>query len=92
MKNKLATKRMTQLTDICLQLPATMREEKGDHAAFLVGKRTFLYYLNDHHGDGIVALCCKVLPGEAAALVAASPDRYSLTHLPGTNGVDRSAP
>jgi hypothetical protein len=86
MKNDLTAKRFARLADICLQLPVTAREDKGDHAAFLVRKKIFLYYLNDHHGDDIVALCCKVFPGEAAALVAASPDRYYLPAYLGARG------
>lgn len=86
MKNDLIAKRFVRLADICLQLPATVREDKGDHAAFLVGKKIFLYYLNDHHGDGIIAICCRVLAGEAAALVKASPDRYYLPAYLGPRG------
>ena len=32
--------------------------------------------LNDHHGDRIVALNCKVLPGDNTALVSAQPARF----------------
>jgi predicted DNA-binding protein (MmcQ/YjbR family) len=52
----------------------------------LVRKKTFAYYLDDHHGDGIVALSCKVLPHENAALVAASPARFYLPAYIGPRG------
>jgi predicted DNA-binding protein (MmcQ/YjbR family) len=32
--------------------------------------------LNNHHGDGIVAVACKVLPGDNAALVKAQPEKF----------------
>jgi hypothetical protein len=49
----------------------------GDqHLAFRVRNKTFAWYLEDHHGDGRVALCCKAAPGEQQALVAADPVRY----------------
>ena len=70
--------RLHKLTDICLALPETTREDKGSHAAFLVRKKTFAYYLNDHHGDGIISVCCKVLPGENTFLVESGPRRFYL--------------
>jgi hypothetical protein len=29
------------------------------HLAFRINKKTFAYYLFDHHGDGRIAFCCK---------------------------------
>jgi predicted DNA-binding protein (MmcQ/YjbR family) len=70
--------RLARLTKICLALPETARELKGrnQHAAFLARKRVFAYFLNDHHGDGIVSVCCKALPGDNALLIAAQPGRF----------------
>ena len=65
-----------RLATICDALPESVREDSGRHAAFRVRKRTFAYYLDDHHGDGIVGLTCKVAPGESEALVESAPDRY----------------
>jgi phosphoribosylglycinamide formyltransferase-1 len=70
--------RLSRLTGICLALPQTTRECHGSHAAFHVGKKIFAYFLNDHHGDGIIAVTCKVLTGDNAALVAADPKRFYL--------------
>jgi len=75
-----------RLTKICLALPEATRQDSGRHAAFLVRKRTFAYYLDDHHGDGIVAVTCKVLPGENAALAAAQPSRFYLPAYIGPRG------
>jgi hypothetical protein len=64
-----------RLIAICRALPEVTAG--GDqHVAFQVRGRTFAYYLEDHHGDGRVALCCKAAPGEQQALVAADPARY----------------
>jgi hypothetical protein len=79
-------RRLARLTKICLALPEATRQDSGRHAAFLVRKRTFAYYLDDHHGDGIVAVTCKVLPGENAALAAAQPSRYYLPAYIGPRG------
>ena len=60
---------------ICGALPEVTAS--GDqHVAFRVRGRTFAWYLEDHHGDGRVALCCKAALGEQQALVAADPARY----------------
>ncbi|HUK90710.1 MAG TPA: MmcQ/YjbR family DNA-binding protein, partial [Blastocatellia bacterium] len=56
------------------------------HAAFLVRKKTFVYFLNDHHGDGIVGVTCKVMPGDNTALIAAQPDRFYLPAYIGSRG------
>jgi hypothetical protein len=78
--------RLDTLTKICLALPETRREDKGSHAAFLVGKRTFAYYLNDHHCDNIISVCCKVLPGENSFLVESAPHRFYLPAYIGSRG------
>jgi predicted DNA-binding protein (MmcQ/YjbR family) len=58
----------------------------GDHAGFLVRKKTFAYFLNNHHGDGIVAVTGKVLSGDNKALVAAQPGRFYLPAYIGPKG------
>jgi hypothetical protein len=68
--------RLVRLTTICLALPEASRECHGQHASFLVRKKTFTYFLNDHHGDGIVAVNCKVQTGDNSALSKAQPERF----------------
>jgi predicted DNA-binding protein (MmcQ/YjbR family) len=48
------------------------------HAGFHVRKKTFACFLRNHHGDGIVSVACKALPGENTALAAAQSDRFYL--------------
>jgi hypothetical protein len=78
--------RLVRLTKICLALPEVTRECSGSHAGFYVRKKTFAYFLNDHHGDGIVAVACKALPGENTALAAAQPSRFYLPAYVGPRG------
>jgi hypothetical protein len=73
-----AEMRLARLTEIALSLPETKRQIYGSHAQFLVRKRTFAYFLDNHHGDGIVAVTCKVLPGDNKALAEAQPARFYL--------------
>jgi hypothetical protein len=78
--------RLRTLTDICLALPEARREDKATHAAFLVRKKTFAYYLNDHHGDNIISVSCKVLPGENQFLAQSDPGRFYLPAYIGSRG------
>lgn len=68
--------RLERLSEICLALPESSREDSGRHAVFRVRKRTFAYWLDDHHGDGIVGAVCKAHMGEGEALVSADPERF----------------
>jgi hypothetical protein len=77
--------RLARLIDICGALPEV--EASGDqHVAFKVRKRTFAYYQDDHHQDGIVSLCCKSTQDRQAELVERSPDRYFVPDYVGHKG------
>src|SRR3984893_11066589 len=79
-------RRLVRLTKICLSMPETTRQLQGSHASFQVRKRIFAYFLNNHHGDGIVAVTAKVLPGDNKALAAAQPARFYLPAYIGPRG------
>jgi predicted DNA-binding protein (MmcQ/YjbR family) len=79
-------RRLARLSKICLALPEATRTDMGRHAAFLVRKKIFAYFMNDHHGDGIVSVACKALPGENASLAAAQRDRFYLPSYIGPRG------
>jgi len=78
--------RLSRLTNIALTFPETTRQIYGSHAQFLVRKKTFAYFLDNHHGDGIVAVACKVLPGDNKALAEAQPRRFYLPAYIGPRG------
>jgi predicted DNA-binding protein (MmcQ/YjbR family) len=77
---------LDRITKIALTLPETTRELKGDHAAFSVRKKIFAYFLDNHHGDGIVSICGKTLPGDHTALVASDPKKFYLPAYIGPRG------
>ncbi|HLJ27332.1 MAG TPA: MmcQ/YjbR family DNA-binding protein [Candidatus Angelobacter sp.] len=70
--------RLTRLTEIALALPEATRKIHGSHAQFLIRKKTFAYFLDNHHGDGIVAVTGKVLTGDNKMLAEAQPGRFYL--------------
>ena len=58
----------------------------GQHLKFTVRKKGFGYFLDDHHGDGKVAICCKAAPGVMGELVELDPDRYFVPAYLGAKG------
>lgn len=67
---------LAPVSKLALAFPEASRKIHGSHAQFLVRKKTFAYFLDNHHGDGVVAVNCKVLPSENTALAKAQPRRY----------------
>jgi hypothetical protein len=78
--------RLVRFTKICLGFPRAEREIMGSHAGFKVKKKIFAYFLNDHHGDGVVGVVCKVLPGDNVALIKADPKRFYMPAYVGPRG------
>lgn len=77
---------LDRLTRICVALAQAKRERMGRHARFSVGQKTFAYFLDDHHGDGMIALNCKAVRGLAQALVASDPARFHVPAYLGSKG------
>jgi hypothetical protein len=76
----------TRLTKICLALPEATRRDFGSHHGFEVSKKIFAYFLNDHHGDGIIGLVCKVLPDDNAVLIRSDPQKFYMPAYLGPRG------
>ncbi len=79
--------RFGKVREICLALPeAAEVHQVARHAAFKVRGKSFLYYLDDHHGDGMVAINCKVAPGEHSELARGAPERFHIPAYLGAHG------
>lgn len=78
--------RLTRLSEIALAFPEAQRQLHGSLAQFLVRKKTFAYFLDNHHGDGIVAIAGRVFPGDNKALAEAQPRRFYLPAYVGPRG------
>ena len=77
--------RLSRLLKLVANLPEV--EISGDqHRGFRIRRKNFAYYLNDHHGDGIVSLCCKASFEEQADLVEAAPDKFYIPSYVGAKG------
>lgn len=77
---------LRQVSAICLALPKAERADHGSHATFTVRKKTFAYFLNDHHGDGIVSVCARSFPGENKKLTESHPKKFYLPAYIGPRG------
>lgn len=71
---------------ICLALPEATCERSGSHATYRVRKRVFAYFLDNHHGDGIVAIACKTAMGEHEEMARQDPERFYLPAYIGVRG------
>lgn len=82
----------------CLALPeATERPSHGAPTFFVRGKRAFVTFHDDHHGDGRLALWCAAPPGVQGLLVAVAPEQYFVPAYVGHRGwlgarLDRDLP
>ncbi len=78
--------RRARLIEICA-LPEAQVENAGEtHLAFKIRKRIFGYYQCNHHGDGIVAFCCKSSLSDQRRLVKEDPESFFVPAYLGAKG------
>ena len=72
---------------ICLALPEAEEKEAWGSPTFRVGKgKMFAMYVNNHHGDGEIALWLNAPPGVQGLLVEAAPDKFFIPPYQGPFG------
>jgi hypothetical protein len=82
-----ATRRRDRLVELCGSLPEVNYETAGDgHIAFRVRKKIFAYYLFDHHGDGIIAFCCRSTLSEQRRLIRDDSESFFVPAYLGARG------
>ncbi|MDX6724534.1 MAG: hypothetical protein QOD73_2938 [Solirubrobacteraceae bacterium] len=72
---------------VCGVLPET--SERPSHGAptfFIRERKAFAMFLDDHHGDGRLALWCAAPEGMQRALVEGAPDHYFVPPYVGHRG------
>jgi hypothetical protein len=71
-----------RLAELCEALPDAVAERSGRQATFRVRGRPFAYLLDDHHGDGILAVAFRPPLGDPGALALDAPERvYSPAYI-----------
>jgi hypothetical protein len=83
----LSDARRKRLVKICEVFPEVLIEAAGEtHLAFRIRKRIFAYYLFDHHGDSMIAFCCKSTPSEQRRMVRDDPESFFVPAYLGSKG------
>jgi hypothetical protein len=78
---------LQRMRKICLALPeVSERPSHGSPAWFIRGKKTLAMYLDDHHGDGRLAIWCPAAPGVQDAMVDEEPERFFRPPYVGPSG------
>jgi predicted DNA-binding protein (MmcQ/YjbR family) len=75
-----------RVTKICDALPGAEHVDQGDHTTYRVRGKVFAYFLDDHHGDGIVSVCVKSERGENVDRARLEPERFYLPAYIGPRG------
>ena len=79
MTRKIAAERRARVVAIVEGLPEAGVVAAGNHLSLEARQKRFGWYLDDHHGDGRLAINCKAPPGDAEQLAKHAPDRF---HIP----------
>ena len=78
---------LERVRELCLALPETNeRPSHGSPCWFVRDKRCFVMFLDDHHGDGRLALWCAAPEGMQRALVDSAPEHYFVPPYVGHRG------
>jgi len=65
---------------------ATERPSHGAPTFFVGGKKTFVMFLDDHHGDGRLALWVAAPPGVQASMIDEDPEQFFFPPYVGGRG------
>jgi hypothetical protein len=77
---------LARVRKICLALPEAHEKIAWGAPTFRVRNKQFAMFLENHHGDGRLALWCKAPPGAQEALVGADPERFFIPPYVGPSG------
>jgi hypothetical protein len=83
---KLADERRARIISIVTSLPAADAIATGSHLSLEVRKKRFGWYMENHHGDGRLALNCKAPRGVAQQLAKQNPERFHIPQYVGNLG------
>jgi hypothetical protein len=77
MMNAVSPTPLDRVCAMCLALPeVTERLSHGAPSFFVRDKKTLVMFLDDHHGDGRLALWCAAPPGAQGEMIDEDPDRF----------------
>jgi hypothetical protein len=77
---------LSRLRRICLAFPEAAEVEKHSRPVFQVRDKTFVMYMDDHHGDGRLAIWCKATHDAQRMIIDSDPDRFFVPPYVGPSG------
>jgi len=77
---------LAKLRVLIAAFPETSERLSHGAPTFWGGKKTFASFHDSHHGDGRVALWCKVPPGAQETLVETAPEQFFVPPYVGPSG------
>lgn len=78
--------RVLSIFDSLPEVEVDVGGERDQHVGASVRRRRFAWYLDDHHGDGIIAVTCKAPAGANESMVDSDPERYFMPSYMGARG------
>jgi hypothetical protein len=81
-----ALRARARVARILARLPGATASATGLHLSLEVGKKRFGYFLDDHHGDGRLAINCKSTPELRDSLPDLSPAAFHVPKYLGNKG------
>ena len=80
------TQVLARIRRICLALPDATEKIAWGSPTFRVCDRIFVMFVNDHHGDGRLAIWCNADRDAQVAIVDADPRRFFVPPYVGPRG------
>ena len=77
---------LEKVRSLCLSFPETSEKQAWGGPTFRVKGKMFVMYMDDHHGDGRVALWCKADAEDRDGIVAGDPARFFVPPYVGPKG------
>jgi hypothetical protein len=81
-----AARALERVRKLALALPETLEKEAWGRPTFRVKGKMFLMFVDDHHGDGRLALWLQCTHDEQQAAVEADPERFFVPPYVGPSG------
>jgi hypothetical protein len=86
---EVAKRAYEKLSALCLALPEAVADKDGRHATFRVRNKVFVYFLDNHHGEGTIVACVKTPKTgreSNAKLLARDPEHFTMPAYIGPRG------
>ena len=77
---------LERLRALCRDWPGVTEVTKHGRPCFAVRGKTFVMFMDNHHGDGRLALWCKAPPGAQGTLIEADAKRFFVPPYVGVQG------